>query len=67
MHRLYYSFACLLPLGAAAQTPALPADQARLEINYQLTYWPDSTQPATRTDLARLLVGSRLSRFESRS
>jgi GLPGLI family protein len=51
---------------AHAQTlPALPSDQARLEAIYRLTFRPDSTAPATRTEPMRLQVGSKLSRFES--
>ncbi len=56
----------LLALPARAQTvPALPADQVRLEIIYRLTYRTDSTAPATRSDIMRLQIGSKMSRFES--
>ena len=66
--RLYYSLLAgtFLALPARAQTvPTLPADQARLEAIYRLTYRPDSTAPATRSDIMRLQIGSKLSRFES--
>lgn len=56
----------LAALAAAAQTaPALPADQCRIEATYRLSYRPDSTAPATRTELMRLQLGSKLSRFAS--
>ena len=56
----------LLPLASPAQTtPALPADQARVECRYRLTYRPDSTEATTRTELTRLQLGSKLSRFET--
>lgn len=56
----------LLAAPAHAQTvPPLPADQVRLEAIYRLTYRPDSTAPATRTETMRLQIGSKWSRFES--
>ena len=56
----------LLAAPARAQTvPGLPTDQVRLEAIYRLTYRPDSTAPATRSELMRLQLGSKVSRFES--
>jgi len=50
----------------AATLPILPADDpARLEARYRLTYRPDSTLPATRSEPLRLLLGERLSRFDN--
>lgn len=66
--RLRYSLLAgsLLALPARAQTvPALPADQVRLEAIYRLKYRTDSTAPATRSDVMRLQIGSKASRFES--
>jgi GLPGLI family protein len=56
----------LLPLASPAQTaPALPADQARVECRYRLTYQRDSTDAKTRTEFMRLQLGSKLSRCET--
>ena len=67
MHLRYLLLAgSLLALSAHAQTvPPLPADQVRLEAIYRLTYRTDSTAPATRSDVMRLQIGSKASRFES--
>ncbi|MGI4870622.1 MAG: GLPGLI family protein [Janthinobacterium lividum] len=56
---------CSLP--GLAQAPTLSADLCRTECFYRLTYRPDSTVEATRTDQLRLQIGSKLSRFESRN
>lgn len=58
----------LSTLAAEAQpTAPLLADQARAEAHYRLTYRPDSTSPATRTEQFRLRLGGRLSCFESKA
>lgn len=57
----------LLGLGAAAQTPPLPTGEpATLVGTYRLTFQPDSTSPATRTELLYLALGKTQSQFESR-
>ncbi|MCI1188951.1 GLPGLI family protein [Hymenobacter sp. DH14] len=65
--RYFLLAGALLALPARAQTvPALPAtDQVRLEAIYRLTFRTDSTAPATRSDIMRLQIGSKMSRFES--
>ena len=66
MRLLYACMLGWLPLTSLAQSaPALPPDTARLEGIYRLTYRPDSTAPATRTEAMCLRLGSRLSRFET--
>ncbi len=66
MRFLLFLLLALLPLtGRAQSAPALPPDQARIEARYRLTYRPDSTAPATRTEAMRLRLGSRLSRCEN--
>lgn len=61
-----FSFVLLATGAAFAQIlPVLPPDQIRVECFYRLTYRPDSTAEATRTETMRLQVGSKLSRFES--
>lgn len=68
MRRLLLAAGCLLPLASRAQTaPALPPDQARVECRYRLTYRPDSTTQATRTEQFRLRLGSKVSCFESKA
>lgn len=58
----------LASFSARAQAlPALPPDQTRVECLYRLTYKPDSTATATRTETMRLQIGSKVSRFESLS
>jgi len=54
----------LLALGATAQTPPT-SEPASLVGTYRLTYQPDSTNPATRTELLYLLLGKTQSQFES--
>jgi len=55
MRKLLLAAASLLSLASGAQTaPTLPADQARVECHYRLTYRPDSTSTETRTELTRL-------------
>jgi len=66
MLKILLTISCLLPLASLAQTaPTLPADQARVECLYRLTYRPDSTDAKTRTELTRLQIGNKLSRFET--
>lgn len=66
MYQACVFFLLLLATTAQAQlAPPLSPDQARLECFYRLTYRPDSTAPATRTETMRLQVGSKWSRFES--
>lgn len=50
----------------AAQTPALASEPAVLVATYRLTYQPDSTNPAKRSEMMYLLLGKTLSKFESR-
>lgn len=66
MRKLLLALGCLLPLASLAQTaPTLPADQARVECLYRLTYQRDSTDAKTRTETLRLQLGSKLSRCEN--
>jgi len=51
---------------AQAQAPTLAPEPAALVGTYRLTYQPDSTNPAKRTDIFYLLLGKTLSRFQSR-
>lgn len=51
---------------AQAQAPALAPEPAVLVGTYRLSYQPDSTNPATRTDILYLLLGKTLSKFQSR-
>ena len=51
---------------AQAPTPPLTPEPAALVGTYRLTYQPDSTDPARRTDILYLLLGKTLSRFQSR-
>jgi len=51
---------------AQAQAPTLAPEPAALVGTYRLTYQPDSTNPAKRTDILYLLLGKTLSRFQSR-
>jgi GLPGLI family protein len=68
MRNLLLAASCLLPLASFAQTaPTLPADQARVECLYRLTYQRDSTDAKTRTEMLRLQIGSKLSRCENRA
>ncbi|MGI4762537.1 MAG: GLPGLI family protein [Janthinobacterium lividum] len=68
MRYRYFVGICLLPLASLAQTaPALPADQARVECLYRLTYQRDSTDAKTRTETLRLQIGSKLSRCENQA
>ena len=68
MRKLLLASSCLLPLASLGQTaPALPADQARVECRYRLTYQPDSTDAKTRTEMLRLQIGSKLSRCENQA
>ena len=68
MHKLFLAAASLLPLASLAQTaPARPADQARVECRYRLTYQRDSTDAKTRTEMLRLQIGSKLSRCENQA
>ena len=55
------------PALAQAPTPPLPPEPATLLATYRLTYQPDSTDPATRTDLLYLWLGKGLSLFESQA
>ena len=66
MRWLLFSVLYLAALAGRSQSaPALPPDTARIEVRYNLTYRPDSTDPATRTEVLRLRLGSRLSRCEN--
>jgi len=66
MRWLYALILGWLPLAGRAQlAPALPPDQARIEARYRFTFRPDSTDPATRTEVLRLRLGSKLSRCEN--
>jgi GLPGLI family protein len=68
VHKLFLALSCLLPLASRAQTATvLPADQARVECLYRLTYLRDSTDAKTRIETLRLQVGSKLSRCENRA
>ncbi|MDJ0365447.1 hypothetical protein QMK33_09800 [Hymenobacter sp. H14-R3] len=65
------SFLSLILVGlagyqAAAQTPTLAPEPAALVGTYRLTYQPDSTNPARRSDIFYLLLGKTLSKFQSR-
>lgn len=66
------SFLLLLTLAAGpsllttAQTPALAPEPAVLVGTYRLTYQPDSTNPAKRSEILYLLLGKTLSKFQSR-
>jgi hypothetical protein len=51
---------------AQAQAPTLAPEPAVLVGTYRLTYQPDSTNPAKRTDILYLLLGKTLSKFQSR-
>ena len=51
---------------AQAPTPPLAPEPAALVGTYRLTYQPDSTAPAKRTDILYLWLGKTLSLFESR-
>jgi GLPGLI family protein len=64
--RLFLAAGCLLPLASPAQTPALVPEPAVLVGTYRLSYQPDSTDPARRTETLYLLLGKTLSKFESR-
>ena len=50
---------------AQAQTPTLAPEPALLVGTYRLSYQPDSTDPAKRTDILYLLLGKTLSKFQS--
>lgn len=54
--------------GRAQTAPAAlpPAEPAMLIGTYQLTFRPDSTDPATRSEIMFLRLGKGLSKFESR-
>jgi GLPGLI family protein len=67
MRWITVSLGLLLPLASLAQTPTLAPELAVLVGSYRLTYQPDSTNPATRTDIQYLLLGKTLSRFTSRA
>lgn len=68
MRKLFLIAVSLLPLASLAQTaPTLPADQARVECRYRLTYQRDSTAAKTRTEMLRLQIGSKLSRCENQA
>ena len=68
MRWISFALSCLLPLASLAQTaPTLPPDQARVECLYRLTYQRDSTNPATRTEMLRLQIGTKLSRCENQA
>jgi GLPGLI family protein len=64
---LLLALAALPGRRALAQSPALAPEPAVLVGTYRLTYQPDSTNSATRTDLMCLLLGKTLSRFTSRA
>lgn len=51
---------------AAAQTPPLAPEPAVLVGTFRLTYQPDSTDPAKRSEILYLLLGKTLSKFQSR-
>ena len=62
-----FALASLPALTAAAQTPAAPAaEPAQLVGTYRLTFQPDSTDPAKRTETMVLTLGKSLSKFGSR-
>ena len=63
---LFLALAALPGRRARAQTPALAPEPAVLVGTYRLTYQPDSTDPARRTETLYLLLGKTLSKFESR-
>ena len=66
MRWLLFSVLYLAALAGRSQSaPALPPDTARIEAHYRLTYRPDSGDTTTRTELMRLRLGRRLSRFET--
>lgn len=46
--------------------PPLTPEPAALAATYRLTYQPDSTDPAKRSEILYLLLGKTLSKFESR-
>ena len=58
---------CSLLAAAQAPTPPLTPEPAALVGTYRLTYQPDSTDPAKRTDILYLWLGKTLSKFESRA
>jgi GLPGLI family protein len=60
------TLAALLSRSAVAQTPALAPEPALLVGTYRLSYQPDSTNPAKRSDIFYLLLGKTLSKFQSR-
>lgn len=60
------ALAALTGFSAPAQTPALAPEPAVLVGTYRLTYQPDSTNPAKRSDIMYLLLGKTLSKFQSR-
>jgi GLPGLI family protein len=66
MRKLLLTFSGLLPLAGLAQTPPIVPEPAVLVGTYRLTYQPDSTDPAKRSDIFYLLLGKTLSRFQSR-
>lgn len=68
MLKILLTISCLLPLASLTQTaPTLPADQARVECLYRLTYQRDSTDAKTRTETLRLQIGNKLSRCENQA
>jgi GLPGLI family protein len=66
MRWITVSLSLLLPLASLAQTPALAPEPAVLVGTYRLSYQPDSTNPAKRSEILYLLVGKTLSKFQSR-
>jgi len=63
---LLLTLAALPGRRALAQTPALAPEPAVLVGTYRLSYQPDSTDPARRSDIFYLLLGKTLSKFQSR-
>lgn len=53
------------PAAAQAPTPPLAPEAATLVGTYRLTYRPDSTNPAPRSEIMYLLLGKTLSQFHS--
>ena len=62
---LFLAMLSLPALTATAQTPAPAAEPVVLIGTYRLTFQPDSTDPAKRTETMVLTLGKTLSKFES--